>query len=102
RAEDGRLRRSPLDQSGDRISKPARRLSEAQIRHPEGINRIWYDGLVPFPRRRKAGPKRSGLLSPETSRDGSLRRLAATARHHTSNNRKKSRLRVKSAPLFHL
>jgi hypothetical protein len=36
-----RLIRSPLDESEDRISKPARRLSEAQIRHPEGIKRLY-------------------------------------------------------------
>ncbi len=37
-----RLIRFPLDQSGKRISQPARRLSEVDIRHPEGINRMSY------------------------------------------------------------
>lgn len=35
--------RSPFDESGDRVTEPARRLSEAWIRHPEGIERIGYD-----------------------------------------------------------
>ena len=35
--------RPPLDQGGGRIGEPARRPSEAQVRHPEGINRIGYE-----------------------------------------------------------
>jgi len=32
--------RFPLDPRGNRIGKPARRLSDIDIRHPEGIGRM--------------------------------------------------------------
>ncbi|TXN81981.1 hypothetical protein FV234_11585 [Methylobacterium sp. WL8] len=37
--------------------KPARRLSEARIRHPEGIDRIWSDPARPAGAASAAGPK---------------------------------------------
>ncbi len=68
--------RFPLDQSGQRISQPARRLSEVDIRHPEGINRMSYDvlpsdvfaGALSAPGLRKPlAPPERGALSAQAS-----------------------------------
>ncbi len=61
------MMRSPLDQSGERIGKPARRSSDGQVRHPEGINRTRYDaGSAP------SGPQAQGLHRAVAAGSGSL------------------------------
>ena len=56
--------RFPLDRSGQRISQPARRLSEVDIRHPEGINRMSYDWARRVVRPRITGGSRVPLRGP--------------------------------------
>ncbi|ACB82748.1 hypothetical protein Mpop_4652 [Methylorubrum populi BJ001] len=50
------------DQSRKRFSRPARRLSDVHIRHPEGINRIWNDGFLPATLTRTGGCFRTGCM----------------------------------------
>ena len=64
----GLLIRFPLDRSGKRISQPARRLSDVDIRHPEGIDGMSYD---PYgPRMPKNPPASSAVSDRSRARPG--------------------------------
>ena len=61
RSDDTRSYDLRLIEAGIVSTEPARRMSEAQIRHPEGINRIWYQALFDARTRRSSQAPPEGL-----------------------------------------